>query len=70
MVQMADVARIRQRWIDAGSPACEHLELDQEFYLGARDEDWACLNCGESFNRKERQALREAQRQQSSPPES
>ncbi|MEU9411343.1 hypothetical protein AB0E08_37385 [Streptomyces sp. NPDC048281] len=60
MVQMSDVAKIRQRWIDAGSPACEHRELDQEFYLGARDDDWACLTCGEEFSRQEVRAMREA----------
>lgn len=60
MVQISDVAKIRQRWIDAGSPACERHNLDQKFHLGARDTDWACLNCGEEFSRQEARAMREA----------
>ncbi|MEV0923638.1 hypothetical protein AB0I99_00625 [Streptomyces spongiicola] len=60
MVQMDEVAKIRQRWIDAGRPECPHLNLDQEFYLGARTDDYVCMSCGELFSRREARSMREA----------
>ncbi len=60
MVQAEDASGIRQQWIDAGGPACDHANLSPEFYLGSRTGDYVCMGCGEEFSRREAQALRQA----------
>ena len=49
MVQMSDVPAIRRRWEMAGSPPCDHTDLDREYYLGAQGDDLVCLGCGVVF---------------------
>ncbi len=58
MVQMTKVAEIRQEWIKAGSPECDHPDLDKEYYLGAQTGDFACMRCGETFSDKEARPIR------------
>ncbi len=48
MVQMDDVAKIRKRWQEAGSPPCDHPDIDKEYYFGTSTGDYACLQCGKS----------------------
>jgi hypothetical protein len=50
MVQMDEAQELRRRWNEAGSPECDHPELDREYYLGSQTGDRVCLMCGEVFS--------------------
>ncbi|MBM7861793.1 hypothetical protein [Lentzea nigeriaca] len=56
-VQMRELAGIRRRWEEAGSPPCEHTDRAREYHLGSHTGDTACLNCGKSFSPAQEAAL-------------
>ncbi len=47
MVQMREVPRIRQAWIDKGDPPCDHPRIDKEYDLGGDTGDRVFLDCGQ-----------------------
>jgi hypothetical protein len=46
MVQMDEAQELRRRWKEAGSPPCDHPELDREYCMGSHTGDRVCLVCG------------------------
>jgi hypothetical protein len=50
MVQMDKVAEIRKAWEAAGSPPCEHPDVEREYYLGSNTGDRVCVRCGETVS--------------------
>lgn len=57
MVQMDEAKELRRRWKEAGSPPCDHPELDREYDLGSHTGDRVCLRCGEDFSPGEWKAM-------------
>lgn len=53
LVQFAEANKIEARWIAAGSPYCEHPNIDKEYDLGMDSGDKRCLSCGDTFTRPE-----------------
>lgn len=53
MVQFAEANRIEQRWIEAGSPYCEHPQVQKEYHLSMDSGDRRCTSCGDTFTRAE-----------------
>lgn len=53
MVQFAAANKIEEAWIAAGSPWCEHPQVDKEYHLSMDSGDRRCLSCGDTFTRPE-----------------
>ena len=51
---MDEAARLREAW---GGKPCPHPKLVKEYHLSMQTGDYACIQCGESFSRDERQRL-------------
>jgi hypothetical protein len=49
MIQVEEVTKIQQRWVEDGSPLCSHERTDREFYGNWRTGDVACLSCGDRW---------------------
>jgi hypothetical protein len=49
-MQSDKASRLRLIW---GDKPCKHDEIDDEFYLGSRTEDFVCIQCGKLFTRDE-----------------
>lgn len=50
MVQRDAAKELRRQGKQAGSPSCDHSELDREYYRGSQTGDHGCLTCGEDFS--------------------
>jgi hypothetical protein len=53
MIQMPKVSEVTRRWKEAGEPYCDHSRHDKEYMFGADSGDYACLDCGLTWTRKD-----------------
>lgn len=56
-MQWEAAKRLREQW---GGKPCDHPHLTKEYYLGSQTGDWACNQCGASFDRSEVDHIRDA----------
>lgn len=55
-VQLKHSKTLKEKW---GNKPCSHPNLSKEYYLSSATGDYICTQCGESFNREEKNALYE-----------